>query len=117
MLRIVAAAALLSLCGTASAEPLPRPPAFAACAACHKVQAGAPSGLGPNLWGVGNRQAGTLPGFAYSSAMKASKIKWTKQDIAAYLQKPQAKIPGNKMPFAGLRTRRRWMRSSPISCR
>lgn len=94
--------AMLSLEATAAgADPLPKPAAFAMCGVCHKVEAGAAPAIGPNLWGVGGRVSGTVPGYTYSPAMKAAKIKWSKAEIISYIANPQAKIPGNKMTYAG----------------
>jgi cytochrome c len=93
----------LSLSAPALAAPLPRPAAFGICAACHKVEKGAPNTIGPNLWGIGNSKAGSATGFAHSAAMKNSKIKWTKANLVAFIQEPQKIIPGNRMPFGGLK--------------
>src|SRR3546814_6662054 len=59
----------------AMAAPAPKPPAFAMCGACHKVDQGAPHGLGPNLWAIGGKVSGTTPGFKYSPALTKAKIK------------------------------------------
>ena len=98
---IMALASLLPM--AAAAEPLPRPASFALCTACHKTAAGEKSIIGPNLWAVGGRKAGARPDFRYSPAMAKSKISWTRQDLAAFLAAPQAKVPGTKMAFAGQR--------------
>ncbi len=71
--------------------------AFAACAACHSVQPGGASGIGPNLHGVVGRAAGTAPGFAYSDAMKTSGITWSEAELEAFLANPAAKVPGTAM--------------------
>lgn len=92
-----------SLAMPAFAAPLPKPPIFGVCGACHKVDKGAPNGIGPNLWGIGNTKAGEVPGFAFSPAMKASKIKWTRANLIAYIQEPQKTVPGTRMPFGGLK--------------
>ncbi len=75
----------------------------AQCAMCHTVAAGGPNLLGPNLHGVVGRVAGAMKGYAYSPAMKAMGLVWTPEKLAAYLQAPSAVVPGNKMPYAGLR--------------
>jgi cytochrome c len=93
----------LSLAAPAFAAPLPRPAAFGICAACHKTEKGAPNSIGPNLWGIGGTRAGELDGFNFSPAMKASKIKWTKATLTQFIQEPQKTIPGNRMPFGGLK--------------
>ncbi len=76
--------------------------AFAACVACHQVTAGAPSGIGPNLNGVVGRAAGSLAGYGYSSAMKASGITWTEAELDQYLTNPAKKVPGTSMAVAGI---------------
>jgi cytochrome c len=75
---------------------------FNRCAICHSNAKGAPSKLGPNLFGVIGRKAGTYPGFSYSSAMKRSGITWSPDKLMVYLAAPQQVVPGNNMPFAGI---------------
>ena len=41
-------------------------PTFKKCMACHTPDKGGPNRVGPNLWGVVGRKAGTHAGFAYS---------------------------------------------------
>ncbi len=79
----------------------PRPAMFATCAACHAVEAGKTS-YGPNLHGVAGRKAASLPGYAYSPALKASGLTWDRATLDAWLTSPQKKVPGTKMPFAGI---------------
>ncbi len=101
-MKLTIAIAMLSLgAAAANADPLPKPASFAMCGVCHKVEAGAPPGIGPNLWGIGGRVSGTLPGYTYSAAMKAAKIKWSKPELIAYIANPSAKVPGNKMAYVG----------------
>ncbi|MBC2651388.1 cytochrome c family protein [Novosphingobium flavum] len=76
---------------------------FAQCAACHKADASGKSTIGPNLWKVVGRPAGTQPGFNYSPAMKGAKRAWTEANLDAYLAAPAKAVPGNRMPFAGLK--------------
>ena len=101
-MKLPIAIVLVSLgAAAASAAPLAKPAAFAMCGVCHKVEAGAPPSIGPNLWGVGGRVSGTLAGYTYSPAMKAAKIKWSKAELVTYITNPQAKVPGTKMAYAG----------------
>jgi cytochrome c len=75
---------------------------FQRCAICHTVEKGGGNGLGPNLFGVVGRKAGTAPGFSYSAAMKGSGITWTPDKLGAYVTHPGAIVPGNRMAFAGI---------------
>ena len=76
---------------------------FALCQACHSVVKGAPNMIGPNLYGIFGRKAGSLPGFAYSDAMKAKgDWTWDAQHIDAWIAGPAKVIPGTKMTFVGL---------------
>ena len=73
------------------------------CKACHTVEKGAASPLGPNLFGVVGRKAASLEGYAYSEAMKKSGITWDDAALGEYLKDPKAKVPEGKMAFAGLK--------------
>ncbi len=90
-----------ALSAGAMATPLPRPPAFAMCGVCHKAAAGEKPTLGPNLWGVNGRKAGTAPGYAYSAAMQKSGISWNKESLVAFITAPQQTVPGTKMAYGG----------------
>jgi cytochrome c len=75
---------------------------FNRCALCHSATKGGGNKIGPNLFGVVGRKAGTYPGFSYSAAMKKAGIVWTPAKLDAYLAAPQEIVPGNSMPFAGI---------------
>jgi cytochrome c len=72
---------------------------FAACAACHSDK---PDAIGPSLRGVYGRTSGSLEDFRYSNAMMRAKLTWNDENLRGYIQDPQAKVPGNRMPFGGL---------------
>ena len=74
---------------------------FAKCAICHSNQAGKTL-LGPSLFGVVGRHSASLPGFAFSEAMKKVDKTWDEATLEAYLADPKAMVPGTKMTFAGL---------------
>jgi cytochrome c len=75
---------------------------FQRCAICHKVDKNGGSGVGPNLFGIVGRKAGTAPAFSYSVAMKNSGITWTPDKLNAYVAQPSAVVPGNRMGFGGI---------------
>jgi cytochrome c len=77
--------------------------AFASiCALCHTAEKGH-NNIGPSLYGVVGRKAGTAPGFSYSKAMLASGITWDPDTIDVFITAPKARVPGTKMPYAGLK--------------
>lgn len=66
------------------------------CAACHSTVANM-NGIGPSLFGVIGRKAGSAPGYEYSAAMPASGIVWSPESVGKFLSGPGAFIPGNRM--------------------
>jgi cytochrome c len=73
---------------------------FQACAACHTER---PDAIGPSLKGVFGRKAAALEEFRYSNPMKRANLSWDEANLRAYIADPQAKVPGNRMPYGGLR--------------
>ena len=76
---------------------------FKKCSACHMIVSDGKNMIGPNLWGVIGRQAGSISDYKYSKAMVAYGKEWSFEEMNSYLIKPQAYIKGTKMAFAGLR--------------
>ena len=74
---------------------------FQDCAACHKLEAGR-NDVGPSLHEIFGRKAGTLADFRYSPAMKRSGISWTPETLDKFITEPQAMVPANRMPYAGM---------------
>lgn len=84
------------------ADPVMGKRQFAPCSACHTVEANGPNKIGPNLHGLFQRISGTKSDFKYSEAMKKAAIKWDPVILEKYITKPQAMVPGTKMPFLGV---------------
>ena len=76
---------------------------FKKCSACHMVASDGKNMIGPNLWSVIGRTAGSVSDYKYSKAMIAYGKEWTFEEMNSYLIKPQAYVKGTKMAFAGLR--------------
>jgi nitrite reductase (NO-forming) len=70
---------------------------------CHSLEPGK-NILGPSLAGIIGRKVGAEPGYSYSPAMKQENIVWDTNTLDRYLADPQKMVPGNKMPFPGLKT-------------
>jgi nitrite reductase (NO-forming) len=75
---------------------------FRKCQACHSLEPGR-NGLGPSLAGLIGKKASGVPNYNYSPAMKGNNLTWDVATLDAYLSDPQKLVPGNKMPFPGLR--------------
>jgi cytochrome c len=95
-----AAAVFLLVPSFSTAENAPA--AFNSCKACHKVAAGQNS-VGPSLYKVYGRKAGSVPGFKYSSAMTSSGITWDAASLAKFIGDPRSAIVGNKMAVSGVK--------------
>jgi cytochrome c len=98
------AATLVALAGSAHAagDAAKGKTVFQRCAICHRVDKDGGNGLGPNLFGIVGRKAGSVAGFNYSAAMKNSGITWSADKLEAYIEHPAAVVPGNRMAFAGI---------------
>lgn len=97
---------LLTACGgrdaftsTADMDPHQRQlqQAFAICAGCHNVDPALGNRVGPNLHGVIGRQAGTQPGFLYSTALEEADFVWDEVRLEQFLRNPPAMFPGTRM--------------------
>jgi cytochrome c len=75
---------------------------FERCAICHSNSKGAPAKIGPNVFGVTGRKAGSQADFSYSAALKASGLVWTPANLDKWVAGPAAMVPGNRMSFAGI---------------
>jgi nitrite reductase (NO-forming) len=88
---------------TAGGDPTAGRLVFRKCQACHSLDPGKDI-LGPSLAGIVGRKSSSEPNYSYSPAMKAVNLVWDAKTLDAYLADPQKLVPGNKMPFPGLKT-------------
>jgi len=72
------------------------------CAICHATTEGK-NGIGPSLFGVVGRKAGTLPGFNFTADHKKLGVTWNAATLNQYLTNPRAMVPDTTMIYAGLK--------------
>jgi len=107
---LIAAVAIAGL-GTGAAEAADIAKGEAAfvrqCAICHTIDKGGDNRLGPNLFGVVGRRAGTMPGFKYTNAFRTiATFEWTEGLLGPWIALPSVMIPGTAMgTFPGVSDR------------
>lgn len=74
---------------------------FEKCAACHSLEPGK-NDTAPTLAAIFGRKAATED-YRYSPAMKRSDITWDENTLDAFIEDPQALVPGNRMAFDGVK--------------
>src|ERR1700740_819083 len=105
MRRTVIAGLLLAGSATAAlaADPTAGEKIFKTqCGICHAVVAGE-NRIGPTLFGVVGRPAGSVPGFNYTAAHKNLGIRGNAPNLDKYLTNPRAMVPDTSMVYAGLK--------------
>jgi len=76
---------------------------FKKCAACHSIAQDARNKIGPALWGVLGRKAGSVTDYKYSKAMITHGKPWSFEEMNGFLIKPKDWVKGTKMSFAGIK--------------
>jgi cytochrome c len=76
---------------------------FKKCSICHAIGENATNKIGPELNGLDGRGAGSVTDFNYSIANKNSEIVWNDASFKEYIKDPNAKVPGTKMIFPGIK--------------
>ncbi len=68
------------------------------CAICHTIDRGGENRLGPNLFGIVGRRAGTVPGFKYTNAFRTTAtFEWTEGLLGPWIALPAVMVPGTAM--------------------
>ncbi len=94
----IAAAALACSVAARAADGDPGAALYEArCGGCHAVDA---DRIGPRHRGVVGRKAGSVVGFDYSPALRASAVVWTPATLERWLRDPEALIPGQRMAYS-----------------
>ena len=98
------AAGALAASPAAAGDPAKGRSVFASqCGVCHSNARDGAVILGPPLYGVIGRRAGSIGGFAYSATMKTAGFAWTPDRLRAYLPAPRDYLPGVRMSYPGLK--------------
>jgi cytochrome c len=71
---------------------------FRACAACHALAADGGNRAGPTLHGLFGCSIASVPGYAYSEALRRRHVVWTPETVARLFEVgPATFLPGTKM--------------------
>ncbi|MGY8986338.1 MAG: c-type cytochrome [Sphingomonadales bacterium] len=73
------------------------------CKACHTINEGGRNAIGPNLFGIIGRDAGSTEGYRYSKAITSSGITWTEENLRGLVKNTRKFLKGTKMSFSGIR--------------
>jgi cytochrome c len=68
------------------------------CAICHTIDKGGENRLGPNLFGIIGKRAGTAPEFKYTNAFRnTATFEWTEGLLGPWIALPAVMVPGTAM--------------------
>jgi cytochrome c len=100
LLALAGAAFAAALAPAAAADADHGKALYQTCTACHTER---PDAIGPSLKGVFGRKSAALDDYRYSNPMRRANLIWDETNLRDYLVDPQARVKGNRMPFAGVR--------------
>ena len=92
---------------TEAAKPTPAALFRTQCGTCHVINPADGPRQGPPLAGVVGRKPGSVPGFKYSGNYASADFVWDAPHLDAYLENPQAVIPGSVMAYRQARAETR----------
>ena len=92
----------LACSAQAEGDPAKGKKVFKKCAACHASKEGKKK-VGPSMFGVWERPAGSVEGFKYSKSMAAAGYNWDEEHLSGFLAAPTKYLPGTKMGFSGIK--------------
>jgi cytochrome c len=102
-LGIVAFAEPFGNVALADGDPAAGRRVWTRCAACHLLNASGNNTVGPNLYKIVGRKAGTVAKYEYKSKLKDATIVWTEDELEKFLKDPKPLVAGSAMQtFAGI---------------
>jgi cytochrome c len=81
----------------AGADPGKGRALFLECAPCHTIARDGPPGIGPNLWGVLEREKAGSDAYGYSRGLARLGGGWGYEELGAFLANPKGFAPGTRM--------------------
>ena len=88
-------------------DPIAGERASAICSSCHTFDKGGANGVGPNLWGIVDREIGSIQGVRYSRAFQELEGSWTLEELDAFLAQPTRYARGTTMTVGAAREKQR----------